>query len=441
MQPLRTLSLLLLLTSLPLSLRASAPLVLDLKGALERTAQDNKQLLMSLERVSQADAQRRRSLAPLFPSISLKAAQKHSRVALSFLPPELAKLIVNPVKEADYGASLSLKMNPSLYATYKANQMSAEAAAERHAATKQTLLAQTAQIYFLHVRNLEKLKALDSSYATALSLLTLVEAQAEAGMANDLDVIRARQRVKTEESRKAAHAAELASSWLKLREQLSLPRTMPVEFTPVSIPIACPVSITKLQEDRLLKARADYRENEGLLEQAVIARKAARLQRLPSFEVLGDFGFRKKQLFGNEKANNTWALGLQVSIPVFDGFGITADTMLATATMIERRHALQDLKQKITREQEEAYEAIQARLVERAALAEAVDLAHKELERAQDLFTEGVARHQDVVDAQDRLTEAQDGAIDAAYGHLLAVTALGLAQGTVQETLLSTVGL
>lgn len=417
-------------------IQASASLVLDLKMALKRTAEDNKQLLMSLERVSQSDARRRKDLAPLLPQVKLKASQKRSRVDINFLPDNLENVVNNPVEEADYGAALELKLNPTLYATYKASQVAAKASKERHGATRQALLAQTAQLYFAHVRNQEKRKALDASQKRARSLLELAEIQAEAGLANDLDVIRARQRLKHEESRLAAHGADFATSLLNLRQQLSLPETLPVEVPTLRVPLELPETFQRLKQDQLTKARGEYRESEQLLEQARLAHKAASLQRLPTFSITGDWGYRKKRLFGSDEPANIWALGFQVSIPVFDGFAITSDKLLASSILIERRHGLQDLRLKISREQDEAYEQIQARVAQRISLEEAVELAQKELERAQVLFTEGVARHQDVVDAQDRLAQAEDQAIEAAHAHLLALVAFAQAQGRVQETLL-----
>ncbi len=410
------------------------PLVLSLSGALERTLRDNKQLLISLEQSNQAQIQVRKGLAPLLPQIKGHVEQMRSRIDLNFLPETLEKTLINPVDQGNYNVSIDqVLLNPTLFATYKAYGVSAKAALQAHEAARQQLMAKTARLYFTHVRNLEKRNALQASHAQAQSLLNFATQQQQAGTANALDVLRARQRLQHEESRLVAHKATLESSLLQLQQQLNLPKELPLELPEFEIVDSQATAF--LAEDLLLKKRPDFQQNVLLLEQAQLARKAAGLQYFPTVSLAGTWGFQKQKLFGGDEPANVWTMGLKLSVPIFDGFNITADKMLATSLLIERRHYLQDLKQQITREQQEAQQQVDSRVAERLSVEQEVALAQQELEAAQTLFTQGVAKHQDLLDAQTRLVEAQDSAIEAAYQHALALVALGCATGRVHETL------
>jgi outer membrane protein TolC len=95
-----------------------------------------------------------------------------------------------------------------------------EVAQANYQAIVQTVLADVADSYFAHLRNLRRLDVLDANIARAKSLLELARNQFNAGVATQIDVTRAEAQVAQAEQARLQQETTLFQSELLLKRLL-----------------------------------------------------------------------------------------------------------------------------------------------------------------------------------------------------------------------------
>ncbi len=159
---------------------------------------------------------------------------------------------------------------------------------------------------------------------------------------------------------------------------------------------------------------------------AQTAKSAINAERLPRLDLAADYG-----LSGLTPGTSvsTRQVGVQVSIPILDGFRREGRAAEQTAVVRESEVRARDLRQQIAAEVETALLDLASAQAQQAIAAERLRLAADEMSQARERFAAGVAGNIEVINAQASLLRARDTDIDARFAAATARVALARAAG------------
>lgn len=269
----------------------------------------------------------------------------------------------------------------------------------------------------------------DTTLAT--DLLGIARSQLEAGTGVGLDVTRARAQLA------ATKASLIASRNARDRAQLDLARAL-------SLPVGerfiladtLGSGLDELLPDEAtlvataMRQRPDLRAEVERLRAAQSSVSAIRAERLPTVGLVADDGAIGKI---GERQLNTYTWGIQVSLPIFDGFRREARIQEQSAVAAESRARMRDLELQTAADVRGALLDLSAAREQLDAAKERLSLAEQELSQARDRFNAGVAGNADVVNASLALTTSRSLVIDAETAYGLARIALARATGSLSD--------
>ena len=142
----------------------------------------------------------------------------------------------------------------------------------------------------------------------------------------------------------------------------------------------------------------------------------------------GDYGSTGLQI---DSARPTRQYGIELKVPVFDGFRRDARRAESASQYQQEKIRLRDLEQQVELEVREALDSLRSAQAELEAARDGLMLAENELAQAQRRYQAGVTNSIEVTDAQTRLDRARDNQIAALYDYNLA--RIDLATGRIEE--------
>jgi outer membrane protein TolC len=265
----------------------------------------------------------------------------------------------------------------------------------------------------------------------AEELLGIARDVLAAGVGVALDVTRA------ESQRSVVRAQLIAARNERDRARLELHRTLGIpldaEVTIVDSLGRVDASVAVDESAALARAfarRADLRALESQQEAATQQVRAIRLERLPSVGLVADQGLIGRNV---DHMLATYTLGVQLSVPLFDGFRREAriDEQHAVEREIDVRR--RDLREQITIEMRGAVLDLASAREQVEAARERLRLAEQEVAQSRERFRAGVAGNADVITASLALTGARTQLNDALAAFQIARIAVARAEGTVTD--------
>ena len=156
------------------------------------------------------------------------------------------------------------------------------------------------------------------------------------------------------------------------------------------------------------------------------AKSAIAAERLPRLDVAADYG-----VSGLTPSTSvaTRQLGVQLSIPIFDGFRREGRSAEQAAALRESDVRARELRQQIAADVEGALLDLASAQAQLVISAERLRLAADEMAQARERFAAGVAGNIEVINAQASLLRARDTDIDARFAAATARVALARAAG------------
>jgi outer membrane protein len=320
----------------------------------------------------------------------------------------------------DFGALGRVR---SAQAQARSSSADADATAEQ-AATVAT------SAYVRAMRADADLRARQADTLLATDLLGIAQAQLQAGTGVGLDVTRARSQLA------ATRAALIASRNARDHAHLDLLRSL-------ALPVGTDVILTDslstsargetLPDEPTLVAQAlrnrpDLIAEEERIRAAKQGLSAIKAERLPSLGLVADDGVIGKN---GAKLLNTYTWGLQVTLPIFDGFKREARVQEQQSVIKEAEIRRRDLEQQAQVDVRGALIDLAGAREQLAAATERLQLAEQEVTQARDRFNAGVAGNADVVNAALALTSSRMLVNDAETLYQMARVALARATGSV----------
>ncbi|MEP6765306.1 MAG: TolC family protein [Gemmatimonadaceae bacterium] len=425
------------------SVSAQAPLTLG--DAARLAARQNTGVDVARTKITQADARTTQQRAALFPDVSgyLQQAQRTTNTAtfgFSFRDATTGQYLFNPdgqllgpIPTTD--ARLSVKQSIFDYSTYA--KINAARAASASAATEVNTVAEAAAgaaalAYVRVVRAEAQVAARTADSVLGNNLVRIALDQLQAGVGVALDVTRARSQDANGHVQSIVARMERDHALLDLRRALNLPPDAPLVLADSlgALPMDgnFPDEATLL--NRALESRADIRALRAQEAAHHLQIQAIRAERLPTVSAVVDQGALGKD-WTHPISTYTW--GLQVSLPIFDGFRRSARLEEQEAITNEYDAREKDIRAQATLEVRSALVDLAATREQVAAVTDRLRFAEQEVAQAQERFRAGVAGNSDVILALLSLNQTRTLRNDALAAYQSSRVALARATGSVTQ--------
>jgi outer membrane protein TolC len=320
----------------------------------------------------------------------------------------------------DFGALGRVR---SAQANARASSAEADATAEQAATT-------ATNAYVRAMRADADLRARQADTVLATELLNIAQSQLQAGTGVGLDVTRARSQLANTRAALIASRNTREHAHLDLLRSLALPIGTEIVLTDSLSPSAGgePLPDEASLVAMAIRNRPDILAEDQRVSAARQGLSAIKAERLPSLGLVADDGIIGKN---GAKLLNTYTWGLQVSLPIFDGFRREARVQEQQSVIKEAEIRRHDLEQQAQVDVRGALIDLSGAREQLGAATERLGLAEQEVSQARDRFNAGVAGNADVVNASLALTSSRTLVNDAETLYQLARVALARATGSV----------
>lgn len=433
-----------LLVLAPAALAAQGPVTLTLGGAARLAAAQSGASAVARTRVEQADARVRQAKSFLFPTLSANLGenernQNTSTFGFSFRDPSGKPVfdpngqIIPPVRVIDVrGRAQANLLDLSVAAKLTTVRQQVRVAEADAAGAGDVAASAAAAAYVRAVRADAVLSARLADSTLAAELLTIAMDQVKAGVGVALDVTRARSQVSSAHAQLIMARADRDRARLDLRRATGLDASAELRLSDSLMALPVDAALPSADEGTRIAVsrRADIR---AVSEQKIAAERgvaATRLERLPTVGVFGDQGAIGKS---TSHLLNTYTWGLQVSLPIFDGFRREGRLQEQQAQVREADVRRRDLEAQAAIDVRTALLDLSAAREMLAAAEERLSLAQQELEQARQRFAAGVSGNADVITASLGINAARTQVVDARAAYQTARVTLAKAEGVVTE--------
>jgi len=410
---------------------------LSLGDAARLAAKQSGPSVAAYYRAEQARGRARESRSALLPHVSASFSDgERTFNSASFGLPlpgfDPNGQIIGPVRNVDIrGRVVANLIDPASFGRYRSAQAAAAGAtADAAVVTHQSAAIATA-LYVRALRADAQVNARAADSSLAAELLGIAQRQLQAGVGVALDVTRARAQVA------ATHAQLIGARNERDRSRLDLARAvgLPLNATVVLRDSLAPISLTDVPREpdaiaAAMKDRADLRAAAAATQTARLALRAARSERLPTLGVFGDDGATSNTY---THLLNTYTYGLQLSLPIFEGFRTSARVQQQSAALHEAEARQRDVELQVATDVRSALLDLAASQEQLGAARERLLLGDQEVAQSRERFRAGVAGNADVIQAQLNLDAARSQYIDALASLEMARVSLARAQGHLLE--------
>jgi outer membrane protein TolC len=410
--------------------RPTLPPQLTLTQALEIALLNSTAIREAQANLDRTSGQYEQSRAALLPQLTLSARQSYQTINLQGfgidLPESSTSGVIGPFGSMD--ARLMLSMDLLNIASIRSWQSFTS-----HRDSSRFLLGNAREVVTLNVVGgyLHALRAkayrdtLTEQTRLANELYQLTADRTRQGVSSELDANRAQQQVNSlEQQRQEAEQGYVAA---KLNLANMLQATITDQFE-VADDAAYGSGDTVDRTSTLqaaLAARPDYLAAEAAVEAAELEVKSIKSTRFPTLRMTVDDGQSGTTPVHNV---NTYRVAGRVDFPIFTGGRIRGEIHEAEGNLRESMAVLDKTRSQIEAEVLTAISGVEWAVMEVETSGRNVGLARQEVELTRERFSQGVADNTEVVNAQDRLSRAEDARIRAQY-------TLGLARANLARAI------
>lgn len=418
----------------------SMPLSLD--EAIELGMKHNLQLELARQNQRMVHGEVLTVANNLLPSLTAKAStgtQEINLAAMGFKPASLEGFGVPPgafheiVKVSTTSAQLDMNQqlfNVPAYYLYRAAQKADRVASMTELNAEGAVTIGVGSGYLLALADasqIENARALEKADEVVLRQATDMH---NAGVGTNLDVLRARVQLQTQQQAVIRAENTFTKDKIALDRAMGLPADQELTLTDKSpysefaeLPLA---DAMKLAFER----RKDLLGLEAQLEVAERARKAVKYERLPSLSFNGHYG-----VLGETTGlyHGVFAAEGKLSVPIFEEGQLRGEREVADAQVNGLRQQIASLRVTIESQIRSAMLDVNSSAALVKVARSNVDLSTEELQQATDRFTAGVDDNLAVVQAQAALASAQSQLVGTLYRYNVSKLMLARNTGVVES--------
>ncbi len=429
--------------SVPPQPATASPIALTLADAIDRALTYNLGILTREQQVESARAGRWQALSGLLPTAVGHVVETRQKVNLAAFGFDASAFpgvptLVGPFNVFDARLSISQPVvNLSAVSDVRRANRELDSATLESRNARDIVVLVTANAYLQTVAGSNRIDAVRAQVETAQALFTQATDLERAGLAPQIDVLRAQVELESQRQRLISAEHDFQKLKLQLARVIGLPVSQPFDLAD-KIPYAeTPVPTLDETVKRALDSRADYHAAMARVQAAEADRRSAVTEALPSIVVNADYG-----LIGPTAgdAQRTFTIVGAVRVPIFEGGRRQGRLVQTDAVLRERRAEADDLRQRVESEVRAALLDVQASQAQLRVARGIVELARTQLTQAQDRFAAGVTNNLEVIQAQEVVATAADNQIASLYAYNVAKVTLARAMGVAEETARTVLG-
>ena len=407
---------------------------LSVEDVINRIKNQNLELLISKESVQRALEQSYQSRAALLPKFSLRAQQTRQQLARGFTSEQFDAPPFNSFGSR-VEASLSV-FDTQRYADFRLAKLNHAIQQIDYEVATQDILEQAITLYFTHLRDLRGVEISQGNLQREQALLDLAEQQFEAGSAMKIDVKRAEVRVAKQRRELMEFEIDVQDSSLMIKALLDIDLDRAIQLDRFIIEgINAPPTIMKYSSQEVLtELRPELQSQEKALDQAELTKKAAKWQRLPTVELFAEWGYDSSQALDGEEGE-AWLIGLRARLPIWEGGRIASERREAALALRQNEYRMRNLRNQVNRQFKFALVEMESLYSQITIAGEEMRLGHDEVELAKERYREGLGDNLELIDAQQRLSDAERSHLRAIYLYGLSRLAFARSIGSVEYVL------
>jgi outer membrane protein TolC len=421
------------LGSIPQGKVTTEVLGLTIDDALDRALKYNLGLYLAARVTDQASASHLLALSDLLPVLNGSFSEENQRLNLKqfgFTFPGFPTS-VGPFGLSDLRATGSWTvLDFHSINNIQAASQNVKAAQFTYRDARDTVVLAVGANYLLTIAQESRVTATEAELKTAQALYQLAEDQETAGLAPQIDTLRARVQLQAQKEALIQAQNDLEKQRIALARVIGLP--VQQKFRLVNRVPYHPLPEMELETafQRALRTRPDYQAALASLRAAQLSREAAWKQRLPSIGLAGEYGVLG---YTPDALGPNWAAAATLRIPIFEGGKVEADVRQAEAILKQRQAQVDNLRGRIEQDVEDALLDLRAAAQQVEVAKLGLDLAQQALDQSQDRFAAGVTNNVEVIQAQQQLAGANEQYIASLYAHNIGKVLLARAIGNAEQ--------
>jgi outer membrane protein TolC len=305
--------------------------------------------------------------------------------------------------------------------------------------TEEQVIEKVANNYYAVYVQRERLTLLDSNYVNTTKVRDIVKGQYDNGLAKkiDLDRINVKMSNIDTERQQAINQIQLQENALKffmgmpIETEIVIPKTE-FEATP-----------TALSEAPNAENRTEYlllKKQEELLQ---YQKKAIKAEYYPTLSLVAGYNYMgqgpEMPLFAKPEDGVYWsdysAIGLNMRIPIFNGFGTRAKVRQADVNIRTLQEDIKDTQLSLDLDYRNAKTQIENNLITIGNQKENMRLAREILSNTKNNYLQGLASLTDLLDAQNASLEAENNYTRAVLAYKIAEITLIKSKGELKTLL------
>ncbi|MBI3693519.1 MAG: TolC family protein [Acidobacteria bacterium] len=414
--------------------RPEIPARLTLPQAVELALRQNTLLRLAQAQLTQAEGRSEQSTSGLYPQISLGVGDSYQAVNLRAQGIRLpfAPARVGPFQSFDGRGTVSQNLfHAPLWLGSRAGKMRLDASRSQAADARELVVLSVVSAYVQALRAETQAAALAAQVETAERLHQITADRFQGGIANAVEVKRARQQ-----------ANNLRQVWLEARNSVTVAKlqlanllqariSSRFELADISSCYETPQIDPETALARAAESRIDLKAAAQAVRAAELSVQSLKAQRLPTLQLQGSFGQS-----GDSPARNLDVYRVQgvLSVPLFTGHRISGEVREAEGRLEEARANLAAVRTQVETDALAALAGLDAAGREVEVAEDSSRLAKEELDLALARYQGGVSDNTEVVNAQDRIARAEENLVRARFNRNLARANLHRALGMAERT-------
>lgn len=417
-------------------------LPLSLDDAIDRGLKHNLQVLLA----SQTERAVRGQISSIFYALlpNMKATaytnaleinlaalgfKPSSLAAFGFAPGTISTIVKLDTTSALFSADQALFNLPDLY-LYAAAKKAATVVAMNTLNARGGVVQAVSTQYLAALADQAQIANAQALVAADEEVLRQATLKHDAGVGANLDVLRARVQLQSQQQALLGSQNAFAKDKIALNRLIGLPAEQNLALTD-AVPYA---ELAQMPLDQTLALAYQHRKDllglQAQLEVAQRAQKAVRYERLPSLAFNGDYG-----VLGVTHGNYHGVFTVQgtLKIPLFEEGRFRGEGQIATAQQTALSRQIASLKITIEAQIRASRMDVDSSSELVRVARSNVDLAAQALSDTRDRFTAGVADNLPVVEAQSALAAAQSRLIATQFQFNQAKLTLALNTGVLES--------
>ena len=411
------------------------PKQLTLSDAVKLGLSNNSTLRTAQSRLEQASGQYAQSRSALLPQVDVHARQALLTINLLGLGlniPGVPQGKTDPFGSMDARITLNQDLlNIANLEAWKSSGSKRDSSRFLVANAREVVVLSVVAAYLQALRAKASRDALAEQTKLAEDLYGLTEDRVKQGVSAPLESNRAQQQVNSLEQQRQEAEQNYVAAKLALANTLQARITSDFEVEDAAAFGAEGALDREAAVKTALASRPDYRAAEATARAAQLQVQSVKANRLPTLST----SFSDGQSGGSPVNNvNTYRLQASLNVPIFTSGRISGEIDEAQGALREAQSALDQLRSQIETDVLTAFAGVEWATKQVATSAANVKLSRDEVQLSKQRFTQGVTDNTEVVNAQDRVSRADDARVRAMYTLGLARANLARATGVVERT-------